>query len=285
MTFDSLLEEARSRNPAATDEDLIIAISADLVELLDLEPPVNPEVVASYQGISGIERWPLEWAGCLVPEEGRLVIRVRDSDPPTRQRFTTFHEIAHTFFPGYRHAPQYRCAPLRVPRQENGIEALCDVAASELLLPARYIRPRLAKATFDLDTVEALASECEASMEAAARRLVTLWSGPCLLIGMERETEPSQPDQAPKLRVSYTHVNGRWPCLPTHGSIRDDHVLNECTRGQSVDCITDLDDLAMEPMGDVEVHARPYPFTDSDNVHHDRILVLARPTSRGVSAP
>lgn len=276
MAFGSLLEEARSRDPAATDEALVVAIAADLVELLDLEPPIEPGLVASYQGIRRIERSALAWAGCLVREGDDLVIRVRDTDTPERQRFTICHEIAHTFLPGYRHAPQYRCTPLAARRRRDPVEVLCDVAASELLLPARCVSAFVAGASFDLDAVEALGERCEASLEAAARRFISLWPEPSLLIRMELTTKPSDRHGEPKLRVSSTLANGPWPYMPAYKSVGDDHPLNACLEGTSIDCIADLDDIASTATGAVELHARPYPFLDSEGVHRERVLAVAR---------
>lgn len=276
MALESLLEEARHRYPGATDEELVIAVATDLVELLDLEPPVEPEVVASYQGIHRIERSPLSWAGCLVTEDDEVVIRVRNTDTPGRQRFTIFHEVAHTFLPGYRHVPQYRCTPLSTRGRRDPSEVLCDIAASELLMPARYVRSVIADASFDLDSVGTLAEDCDSSLEAAARRFVALWPEPSLLIRMELTTKPREPNGEPKLRVTSTLANGAWPYMPPHKSVRDDHVLNQCLDGTFVDCVADLDDLTKQSAGTFELHARHYPFVDSEGVHHERVLVLAR---------
>lgn len=272
----SLLEEARSRRPLATDAELIVDVVADLIDVLDLAPPVDPEMVASYQGIRRIVRSPLAWAGCLVTEGDELTIHVRDSDPVGRQRFTICHEVAHTFFPGFRFAPQYRCTPLSTRSARDPIEVLCDLAASELLMPARHISTALQSASFDLDTVHELAGDCDASIEAAARRLVSLWPEPCALIRLELMTKPSAPNAEPKLRVTSTFTNGTWPYMPRHKSLGDHHVLNDCLNGAYVDCVTDIDDLTKGVVGPVEVHARHYPFSDNEGVPHERVLVLAR---------
>lgn len=278
MALESLLEAARIRRPGATDEQLIVDVAAELVDLLDLEPPVDPRIVASYQGIHRIEHSPLAWAGCLVNDGGALVIRVRSTDTDGRQRFTIFHEIAHTFLPGYRHATQYRCAPLSSRSRRDPIEVLCDLAASELLLPARYVRSAITTSSFDLDAIETLADDCGASLEAAARRFISLWPEPCLLLRMERTAKPSDPHGEPKLRVSSTLANGTWPYMPAFKSVSDAHVLNDCLNGGYVDCITDLDDVAVTPVGLVELHARHYPYVDSEGEHHERVLALARRT-------
>ncbi len=276
MTLLSLLEEARARFPGATDEEVVASIAAELVELLDLEPPVEPEVVASYQGINRVERSPLAWAGCLVMVDDELVIRVRETDPPGRQRFTILHEVAHTFLPGYEHAPQYRCTPLSTRSRLDPNEVLCDIAASELLMPARYVRSVIVDASFDLDAVSDLANDCDASLEAAARRFVALWPEPSLLIRMEVITKPRDPRGEPRLRVTSSLANGDWPYLPAHKSVRDDHVLNQCLNGTFVNCVTSIDDLTKQSAGPVELHARHYPFVDSEGVHRDRVLVIAR---------
>ena len=274
----SLLEDARLRLPHATDEELVVAIAAELVDVLDLEPPVDPGMIASYQGIHHIERSPLGWAGCLLTDNGQLVIRVRSTDTPGRQRFTILHEVAHTFLPGYRHAPQYRCTPLSTRARREPNEVLCDIAASELLMPERYVRSVIAEASFDLDAVSDLAFDCDASLEAAARRFISLWPEPSLLIRMELTTKPRDPAGEPKLRVASTLTNGTWPYMPVHKSIGEDHVLNQCLDGTSVDCIANLDELTKPPVGSVELHARHYPFVDSEGAHRERVLVIARHT-------
>ncbi|MEO7572378.1 MAG: ImmA/IrrE family metallo-endopeptidase [Acidimicrobiales bacterium] len=274
----SLLEEARLRLPHATDEELVVAIATELVDLLDLEPPVEPGMIASYQGIHRIERSPLGWAGCLLTDKDQLVIRVRSTDSPGRQRFTILHEVAHTFLPGYRHATQYRCTPMSTRGRREPNEVLCDIVASELLMPARYVRSAITQASFDLDAVSDLALDCDASLEAAARRFITLWPEPSLLIRMELTTKPRDPAGEPKLRVTSTLTNGTWPYMPVHKSIGKDHVLNQCLDGISVDGFADLDDLTRQPVGPVELHARHYPFVDSEGAHRERVLVIARHT-------
>ena len=276
MESSSLLEDARRRYPGAPDDQLVIAIAEELVELLDLQPPVDPAIIASYQGVARIENGPLGWAGCLMVDDDQLVIRVRETDSPGRRRFTACHEVAHTFFPGYRHQPQYRCSPLATKTRRDPTEMLCDLAASELLLPRRYVEVVISEATFGLDDVEGLAKACDASLEAAARRFVSLWPEPSLFIRMELMTKPSRPHEEPKLRVSASTANGSWPYLPMFKSVTDDHVLNDCLEGIYVDCIASLDDVAGRPLGSVELHARLYGFVDSDGEYRNRVLVIAR---------
>lgn len=276
--FDSLLEQARSENPGTSDEILVVGVAANLIESLALDLPIEPEIVASYQGISRIERRPLPWAGCLIEEDGKLVIRVRSSDTPGRQRFSACHEVAHTFLPGFRHSPQYRCTPLSSKARQDHAELLCDLAASELLMPTSLVRDIVDESAFDLDAVHDLADECGASFEAAARRFVSLRREKCLFLRMDVTTKPRDPEGQPKLRVVSSLTNGSWPYMPPYKSVPDDHVLWHCLDDTEVDCVTDLDDLVRTSLGPIELHARRYPFIDSEGELHDRVLVLARPS-------
>lgn len=272
----SLLEQGRQRDPSATDEELIVAIADEIVDTIDLEPPVNERMLASYVGINRIDVCDLPWAGCLVHEGGDLIIRVRASDPRGRQRFTICHEVAHTFLPGYSQRAQYRCTPLSRRGRRDDNEVLCDVAASALLLPTRHVKAAMQDAAFTLETIEDLADECEASLEATARRVVSLWPEPCALIRLEVMTKPREPNGEPKLRVSSSVLNGTWPYFPAYKSVSDDHILNDCTNGATVYSTTNLDCIAASPVGDVEVHARPYPFYDGDGDLRMRVLAIAR---------
>lgn len=275
MGTDSLLEAARADDPAATDEALIVSIARELVDDLDLEPPVDPALVASYQGIRRIEQALIPWAGCLIPGDDEVVVRVRSTDTPGRQRFTALHEVVHTFFPGYRYTTQYRCTPQPLSTKRTAdVEVLCDIGASELLLPHRHCSNLLSAASFDLDSVEELASACQSSLEAAARRFISLWTEPCLLVRLERMTKPREPDGAPKLRISSTLASGDWPFFPRFKSLPDDHILVSCLEQEDLRCVTDLDAVART--GPIEVHARSYPFYDNEGAYRERILLLAR---------
>lgn len=268
----SLLERARDARPGVDDTELVVDIAAALVDEMGLEPPVDAELVASWQGIPRVEEAPSAWAGCLVPTPEGLVIRVRDGDGWPRQRFTILHEVAHTFMPGFRLENQYRCLPGK-PRDD--IEALCDLAASELLMPRSLVAPYLARAPFGFELVEELAGAFDASLEASARRLVTLWERPALFVQFEYRTAPREPaGAAPKLRVEAFHAQGPWPHIPKHKSLDSTHPAYEALTGNDITIIDSLDSLSKKRLGDLQIHVRSYPWTN-EGTHHDRVMLLA----------
>jgi hypothetical protein len=265
----SLFEQLSRVEPALSDADIVRRLCEDLLDLSDVRPPVNVNLLASLRGITRVERRPQPWAGVLVPEQGGLLVGVRASDGVQRQRFTVLHETGHTLLPGFTETRQYRCDG---PKSRE--EELCDIAASELLLPRRFFLPDLREAGRGLDGVETLASIYAASIEATALRAVDLAADPAMLIVLRINHKPSERGREeecePKLRVSWTHRQGEWPFMPKHKSADDASPFIRAHEGEFVDEVGTLGDLASDDYGRVMISARRYG-------NDGRVLALVRP--------
>lgn len=271
----SLLEHLRAVSPASTDEERIRQLSERLLDEADVRPPVSVEILASLRGVVDIEVVDQPWAGMLSAVDGRLLVRIKDTDSYPRQRFSVLHEAIHTFCPGFLQT-QFRCNP---NRSGNRVETLCDIGASELLLPRRHFGPDLLAGRFDFDHVADLADRYEASLEATAIRAVDLWPGAASLLVFRRQTKPSEagePDAEPRLRLAWSHVSGAWPYLPRHKSVSDSSPFGRALIGDVVDEASTL--LALTSNGDApcQVSARA--------VRDDRVLALVRPLFSTVAA-
>lgn len=279
----SLLERSRLEDPEASDEHHMRRIADHLVEELDLRPPVDFELVASYQDVARVEVVDIPWAGCLLIVDEVVVIRVRNTDSHRRRRFTVPHEIGHTFFAGYREEPHYRCSPaLAADRRTRDVEWLCDTAASSLLFPARYFRPEASTAAFGFDSVDELASRYDASVEATAHTYVEAQVLDTLFVVLEPRTKPREsPLSQPKLRVMSAHPKGRWPFIPRYKSAPADSQLTRAFEGWPIDESGDL--AGITPDGvvrDLRVSARKLSYTDSDGTVIERVFALyQRPRS------
>ena len=130
-TSHSLLEEARIALPGHSDLERVQAIAARVIADLGEEPPISLEVVASYRDITAVKVEPLPFAGSLTPEPTGLVMRLNATDSWGRRRFSGFHEVGHTFQPGYRQMTLFRCNPTPTRSGANQPERLADVAAAE----------------------------------------------------------------------------------------------------------------------------------------------------------
>ncbi|MCC7369026.1 MAG: ImmA/IrrE family metallo-endopeptidase [Chloroflexi bacterium] len=145
-----------------------------------------------------VEEAPIPTAGRLDYEDGRYVVRVqrtrhreeppgarpagrRPPAPPTvlplaratnRQRFTIAHEIGHAIlFERLAGQPEVLAA-LREPAHWADTEALCDVAAHELLVPLDELLPAVRSAGVSLRGVERLAARFRVAREVACARLL-----------------------------------------------------------------------------------------------------------------
>lgn len=276
----SLLEASRRDYPQLDDRDRVVRLADGLLLELAERPPISLDTVAAYQGISEIAYAPLPNAGCLVTEPtGRSKICLRLGDHPRRQRFSGFHEVIHTFMPGYQLQIQWRCDPPVLDQSEASTEALCDHGAGEMLLPSRFVLPDLEAASFGMATVVTLADTYEASLQAAAHRFVSLWPEDSLLIVAEignKPREANDPSAAPKLRVKYGWRRGDWPFIRPHKSFDDGDPAQRALAGELVDERTALEGVSGERLPDVQVSARLCPYTDQRGMRRDRVLALYR---------
>jgi hypothetical protein len=278
------LELARLESPGTPDSQLVIKLAQRTLDELAMEPPISHEIVASMRDIARIEEAAIPWAGCLVHDGCELLIKLRAGDSSGRKRFTVFHEIKHTFLPGFAAATQYRCdpgAPQAAGRiRDRDLEALCDIGAVELLLPRRPFSEDFVGNPPTLGLVEELAAAYEASLEAVARRVVSLRVEPTLLVALEPARKPSAPAAEPKLRVRWVQAGGNWPFVPKHKSVAPDSPFARALLGEVVDEIADRTGLTSDTVGDVRVSAGLYPYADDQGEQHMRVLALISPAGR-----
>lgn len=278
------MEQSRRDDPSCDDRTHVARLAERVISELQEDPPIDLGMVASYQGVAAIRSCPLPNAGCLItePDCGRVEIRLRAGDSPRRQRFTGFHEVTHTFMPGYRLTIQWRCDPGPRGLAKRQLEHLCDVGASELLLPRRAFLADLHGASFGMATLFDLADAYDASVQATAHRVVGLWPEDVLLVVAEVTTKPRDADGAePRLRINYSAGRGRWPFIPRHKSIDEGEPLTRALAGELVDEPATLRGLIASEVAGLEVSARRCPYTDDQGERHDRVLALyRRPAAR-----
>lgn len=278
----SLLEYARLREPARSDAEHVELIAADVIRELGEEPPVDLDVVASYRGISRIELASIPMAGCLAPSPQEIVMILNRNDSRRRRRFTGFHEIGHSFQPGYRTRRNYRCAPSTAPRTSIDPEALSDAAAASLLLPQAHFQRDVRSSDFGLRTVVGLADRYDASIQATAYRFQRFWPEPVLTVVLEpgfRKAELGDPDAQPRLRVASVHATGTWPYVPLNKSASDGGSLWRALQGEVVDGATNLDELGIDMDSDLDVSARSFQYRVGDEPRQ-RVLAVFRQRSR-----
>ncbi len=214
-------------------------------------PPFDPRILASIMGIQHEESKQLIRSedAELQPmgkDNKNLIIKYNPEKPKTRQNFSIAHEIAHTLFPEYR--DQYK-AHHKIGKfnPDSEVEFLCDLGASEIIMPAPEFNRDVKKIGISLKSLERLSKRYNASLEATAIRMITTNFDSCALIVLGYSHKPSElrqienaknqpnlfsdcPWNPPplKLRVKYSfqtkHFSGY---IPNHKSIEESSPLYE----------------------------------------------------------
>ena len=165
-------------------------------------PPFDPRILASIMGIQCEESRELvhsEDAELHPTADGKSVIRYNPDRPKTRQNFSIAHEISHTFFPEYQ--DQYK-ARHKIGKFDpsSEVEFLCDLGASEIILPAPEFDLDVKRMGISLKSLEVLSMHYEASREASAIRMITTNLCPCALMVLDYSYKPAELSQIEKAK-------------------------------------------------------------------------------------
>jgi len=141
-------------------------------------PPFCPREFVSLFGIQCKEiDHEIDGEGrILLSRANKLQIEYRKGRLPERQRFTIFHEFAHTLFPDYcEFIPQHQSSRKNPPSPVKKFERLCDVAASEMLMPLDDFTADFQKLKWlNVESVHMLRERYHASVDATIYRLLDL---------------------------------------------------------------------------------------------------------------
>lgn len=141
-------------------------------------PPFCPRELCSMFGIRSFEV-SHEIGGdgrILLGPDGRPRIEYAAGRMPVRQRFTIFHEFAHTLFPDYcEFLPCHHTSDVPISKADKEFEGLCDVGAAEMLFPEEEFLSDMVKIDWlGFSVIKALHDRYEASIDATSRRLAAL---------------------------------------------------------------------------------------------------------------
>lgn len=146
-------------------------------------PPFDPEILAGLLKIrveDTLEEF--EGDGRIFPHGNRVVIQFRSDRLVERQRFTIFHEIAHTCFPDVFEMIRKHNSSSDQDAGHKKFENLCDIGAGELLLPYEELVADLSAKKFSMQCADELRIRYRASVEATLKRMLDLTSHPCAAV-------------------------------------------------------------------------------------------------------
>ena len=120
-----------------------------------------------------------------------------------RINFSIAHEIVHTFFPNSLTGARFRGVHTEQSREATELERLCDLGASELLMPQEEFLEELG-GNFGLKNAPRLAERFGSSFEATVFRLATAYQGVAIAGRLHyryRKSEERQVQTATQLRL------------------------------------------------------------------------------------
>jgi len=199
--------KSRGGNPVPTEYAQSVRRAAQrLLERAGINGvPVDLDRLAQLQGIREIREANLGSTDAqLIPCDEGFVIEVNRFVGSQRRRFSIAHEIAHTFFNPRARAYRRTGTLVTIPKERpsNPVEeALCDMAAAEMLLPTRFFSRLACDLPTSIAVVEHLAAKFDASVEATALRYGTLLGDRCQVIVWSRKYNVVHPKWTLGLRV------------------------------------------------------------------------------------
>jgi Zn-dependent peptidase ImmA (M78 family)/O-acetyl-ADP-ribose deacetylase (regulator of RNase III) len=163
-------------------------------------PPFDPLHLARIRGVPVVGRDDVRDARTVVDESGELVIEANPNRPRARMRYSVAHELGHTLFPDCREHVRNRAVYHEMVGDEWQLEALCNIAAAEFLMPAGSF-PELNDVDVTIDNVLEFRKQYEVSTEAVLLRIVRLATEPLAMFAAST-TETGTRDRAYNLDYS-----------------------------------------------------------------------------------
>lgn len=167
-------------------------------------PPYDPFELAQRQGIRIIARDDL-YDACIRLDGDQLVIEYNPTRPRGRVRYSVAHELAHTLFPDVEERARFRDADEHTG-DDWQLELLCNIAASELLMPAGTF-PELGREALDIEHLMTLRKKWDVSTEAILLRAASLTEQPVTVFAASR-INPDELDSP--LRIDYSRGSRSW---------------------------------------------------------------------------
>lgn len=202
-------------------------------------PPYDPEILA---GLCDIEVEAVDAdiradARIFPCQDGRLLIQYTRTVSAERQRFSICHEIAHTRFPDCYEEVRYRQNREKFDPRHHALERLCNIGASELLIPHEDFVAKIKDRQASLEVANQLRRTFGCSMEAMLRRIVDRSNQSCAVVFLTKRLKPKEerwhPEfdlglerPHPKFRVDYSRSSAAFAgYFPEHKSAPDFSVV------------------------------------------------------------
>jgi Zn-dependent peptidase ImmA (M78 family)/O-acetyl-ADP-ribose deacetylase (regulator of RNase III) len=142
-------------------------------------PPYNPFTLAEMSGMKMLPTENVMDARTRSDSEERYIIEFNPERPPARMRYSIAHEIGHTLFPDCSAVTRNRATHQDMKNDDWQLEALCNMAAAEILMPFGTLQENLSIRP-SVGLIVTLCRKYLVSCEAVVNRLIRLSEYPCV---------------------------------------------------------------------------------------------------------
>ncbi len=154
-------------------------------------PPYDPFALAELRKIRVIPSQEVVDARTTANAAGTFTLEFNPSRPRARIRYSIAHEIAHTLFPDCARAVRHRGTHEQMAPDNWQLETLCNIAASEILMPVGSLTKEQTTQV-NVDVVAELRKKFQVSSEAVLLRLTRLTDRSCLAFAARRDAARSR---------------------------------------------------------------------------------------------
>lgn len=225
-THPSVKALAGDRNPLGAILDRARQVVFSAVQEGWSGPPFDPFALAELLRIPVVPRDDVLDARVTSSGKTKCVIEFNPNRPTGRVRYSVAHELAHTLFPDCLEHVRERQAKQNMQSDDWQLEMLCNIGASEFLMPIGSF-PDLRDKELEIDELMRLRKQYDVSAEALLLRAVHLTNEPCLAFCASRKTVT---DSRGRYRIDYS-VTSRSGCktLPPGTLLPHGSCIEECT--------------------------------------------------------
>lgn len=188
-------------------------------------PPFDPLALADLLGIELVANAAIRDAQTVPTGRGKVRIEFNPERPRGRMRYSVAHELAHTLFPDVAEQVRHRGHHLDNGGDRWQLEALCNIAAAELLMPLATFAS-LPPEELTMHYVLEQQRKFDVSTEALVIRLVETNTEPLAAFC----ASPIGPAASRQYQLDYTIGSRAWPRrIPPKLHLPRHTVIGECT--------------------------------------------------------
>lgn len=221
----SVLQLAKGADPVATAIQRARDIVIQAIDAGWDGPPFDPLELADHLKLEVFARDDVRDARTVPSGRSELRIEFNPNRPRARVRFSLAHEIAHTLFPDCAAYVRNRGEHLHQTSDEWQLEAICNIAAAEFLMPA-FTLPQLREQFLGIDAMITLRHQFDVSAEALLIRIVGITDEPCAMFCASPLNEPPEG----QYRIDYTIQSRAWtgPLLRVGTRVPPNSLITQC---------------------------------------------------------